>query len=420
MNRIDLTIIIPCSTDTKIKYCIQSIYETCTDDVEILVSLNGASEEIKEILKGFQGVKICEIKKANLSKAYNNGIKHASRSNILLMDSDCVFGKNTIKLLYSGLKHERLSKGLVVFKSTSLMSKIISKVREYTTTDFINSYSPPLAFSKDIKDLIGGYYFHEQIPWSEDSEFNYRVQQAGLKIHYNSEAVIYHTPLIIKQDIRSGFRYGRGKAISEKLKLLPRTNFLKPSLYTKRFVKTYEVLQKKGLFPALYYFFIWRSINRIGYLLQNLLFIFKKSFKIVDAVEIMLVTKDLRFLLQLRDKENNLEGPNNWGFIGGAINDEENYWDAIFREVKEEIGYELKNPVFFDTICDKNNNQMFVHHIFYEFIDECLENKEVYEGQRIKLFNYYEINKLELVPWFQRVYSKTFKKFIKIYKKKFF
>ena len=94
MNKLDLTIIIPCATDIKIKYCIQSIFETCIDDVEILVSLNGTSKDVKEVLKNFRNVKVCEIREANLSKAYNNGIKHASRNNILLMDSDCVFGKD--------------------------------------------------------------------------------------------------------------------------------------------------------------------------------------------------------------------------------------------------------------------------------------------------------------------------------------
>jgi len=268
MNELDLTIIIPCSTDTKIRYCIQSIYESCNNDVEILVSLNKTNKKIKEILKNFQKVKICEIKEANLSKAYNNGIKRASRSNVLLMDSDCVFGKNTIKLLYNGLKCEKLSKGLVVFQNNNLMSKVISMVREYTTTDFVSAYSPPLAFSKDIKGLIKKYYFHEQVAWSEDSEFNYRVQQARLRIHYNPEAVIYHAPISIKQDIRSGFKYGRGKRISEALNLLPKTNYFNISTHTKKFVKTYEIFCRKGLLPALYYFFIWRPVNRIGYITQ--------------------------------------------------------------------------------------------------------------------------------------------------------
>jgi glycosyltransferase involved in cell wall biosynthesis len=272
MDKLDLAIIIPCATDVKIKYCIQSIYETCADDVEILVSLNEASEDVKEILKSFKDVKVCEIEEANLSRAYNNGIKYASRNNILLMDSDCVFNKDTIKLIYNGLKCEKLSKGLVVFRSDSLISKTISGVREYTTTDFISAFSPPLAFSKDIKDLIGGYYFNKQVPWSEDFEFDYRVRRAGIKIYYNPKAVIYHAPIRMMQDIRSGFNYGRGKWISERLKLLPQTNYFSISMHAKKFVKTYEVFCKKGLLPALYYFFIWRPINRLGYITQSLIY----------------------------------------------------------------------------------------------------------------------------------------------------
>lgn len=277
MDRLDLTIVIPCSTDTKIKYCIQSIYETCKNDVEIVVSLNKASRDVKEILHDFLKVRICEIQEANLSTAYNNGIKHASRNNILLMDSDCIFSKNTIKLLYTGLEYEKFSKGLVIFRSNSLISKIISKVREYTTTDFISAYSPPLVFSKDIKNLIGGYYFHEQVPWSEDSEFNYRIQQAGLRIHYNPKAVIYHAPISIIQDIRSGFKYGRGKRISETLGLLPKTKYFDLPTHTKKFLKTYEVFHTKGLLPALYYFFIWRPVNKIGYLVEGLMYRFNRK-----------------------------------------------------------------------------------------------------------------------------------------------
>ncbi len=270
MDKFDLTIIIPCASDVRIKHCIQSIYQTCAEDVEVLVSLNNASEELREILKRFRSVKTCEINEANLSKAYNNGIKHASRNNILLMDSDCIFGKDAIKLLYNGLKYAKLSKGLVAFQSNGLMSKIISKVREYTTTDFVNAFSPPLVFSKDIKDLIGDYYFHEQVPWSEDSEFNYRVQRAGIKIHYNPRAVIYHAPLNIRQDMRSGFRYGKGKRISVELKLLPKRNYFDISMNIERFVRTYEVFCRKGFLPALYYFFIWRPVNRMGYIIQGL------------------------------------------------------------------------------------------------------------------------------------------------------
>lgn len=268
MNKLDLTIIIPCASDTRIKYCIQSIYKTCPDDIEVLVSLNNASKEVKDILKNFQNIKTCEIKESNLSKAYNNGIKRASRNNILLMDSDCIFAPKTIDLLWEGLKYAELSKGLVIFQTNNLMSKIIGRVREYTTTDFVNAYVPPLAFSKAVKNFIGGYYFNEKMPWSGDGEFEHRIRQAGLKIHYNPKAVIHHASLSFFRDIKSGFRYGRGRRIGVDLNLLPQRNYLKIATHLERFIRTYEVFYKKGLLAALYYFFIWRPVYRFGYIIQ--------------------------------------------------------------------------------------------------------------------------------------------------------
>lgn len=270
MKKLDLTIIIPCASDKRIKSCILSIYKTCPDNVEILVSLNNATSEVKNILKGFRKVKTCEIKEPNLSKAYNNGIRHASRNNILFMDSDCVFAHETIKLLYEGLKHAELSKGLVVFRTNSLMSRVIAKVREYTTTDFVSAYIPPLAFSKSIRNSIGGYYFNEKMAWSGDGEFDRRVRLAGLKIHYDSKAVIYHEPLSFIHDIKSGFRYGRGRRNGVDLNLLPKRNYLKISTHLEKFVRTYEVFKKKGALASLYYFFVWRPVYRFGYATQAL------------------------------------------------------------------------------------------------------------------------------------------------------
>jgi glycosyltransferase involved in cell wall biosynthesis len=271
MKRLNLTIIIPCSSDTKIKYCIESIYQHCKDDVEILVSLNNPTKKVKEVLKYFPKVKICEIKEANLSKAYNNGIANASRDNVLIIDSDCIVGENTIQLLYEGLSKALICKGRVIFQYNSLMSQIISKVREYTTTDFVNAYVPPLAFRKDIINFIDGYYFEERMPWCGDGELDYRIKKKEIKLLYIPEAIVYHAPISFCQDIKSAFRYGKGRRIGVDLGLLPKRDYLKLSTHLERFQKTWEVLQKKGFFASLYYFFVWRTVYRLGYFFQGFL-----------------------------------------------------------------------------------------------------------------------------------------------------
>lgn len=268
MRKLNLTIVIPCAFDKRIRSCIESIYKTCQDDIEILVSLNNASSEVRDIIKTFPYVKTCDIKEPNLSKAYNNGIEHATRDYVLFMDSDCLFGPQTINLIYEGLKDAKLSKGLVVFRTNDLMSRTIAKVREYTTTDFVSAYIPPLALAKSIKNYVGGYYFNENMAWSGDGEFDYRVRNAGLKINYNNRAVIYHDPLSFIQDIKSGFKYGKGRRIGVDMGFLPNRDYSKISTHTERFARTYEVFRKKGLLASLYYLFIWRPVYRSGYFVQ--------------------------------------------------------------------------------------------------------------------------------------------------------
>ena len=79
----DISIIIPCADDIRLAECIESIDE----NVEVIVSLNGATEEIRGIVRRF-GVQACEIPERNLGAACNEGIKVASSQNILLMNSD--------------------------------------------------------------------------------------------------------------------------------------------------------------------------------------------------------------------------------------------------------------------------------------------------------------------------------------------
>lgn len=243
----EVSIVIPVKDDIRIKECIDSIDE----DVEIVVVLNDASEEVNKIVSKLD-VKIVRIDEANLSKAYNAGIMNATYENILLMDSDCVFEKGTIKKLYNGLEHARLSKGMVVFKRKGINSNIVARVREFTTTDFCNAFSPPLAFKKDIINEIG-YYFNPKLKWEEDFDFNIRVKKSRLNIYWDKSAKIYHPPLSFRSDLRSAFNYGTGHGVGIKEEIY-KTNSI--SKEQKKKIKRYQkkyLMAKKGILCWLYY-----------------------------------------------------------------------------------------------------------------------------------------------------------------------
>lgn len=406
MAKLDLSIVIPCATDLAIVDCIRSIHATCPDDIEIIVSLNDPTPEVRNCLKSFPEVELCEISVRHLSRAYNRGISIAGRRNILLMDSDCTFENGAIQALYNGLKTRPISKGRVVFQSNGFVSSFIAKVREFTTTDFLNAYSPPLAFRKSIIDQIGHYFFHESIPWSEDNEFNFRVKKAGLQIAAVPNAIVYHRPLSLRADVQSGFRYGLGKRITESLGIFPVTKWLALETQLKRFRKTGQVWQAKGWLASLYYLFLWRPANRFGYAWQTI----KEHISNVYAnrnVVIALTTPNGRVLMQQRDDKPGLRGRNQWTFPGGRARPKEPIKDAIRRELLEELEYHPPNAVLVGRIREPGQPHPYIHNVFHASLTVPADKLKVHEGQRVNAIEPEAIKALDTVPWFWQLYGST-------------
>jgi len=61
-----------------------------------------------------------------------------------------------------------------------------------------------------------------------------------------------------------------------------------------------------------------------------------------DAVAALLVREDGRYVMQLRDAMPNIFYPDHWGCFGGAIDEGERPDDALRRELREELEFELQ------------------------------------------------------------------------------
>ena len=59
-----MSVVIPVADDLRIKECVESIDE----DVEVIVSLNGTSEYVRDLVK-MLGVRTCEMDERNLGAA---------------------------------------------------------------------------------------------------------------------------------------------------------------------------------------------------------------------------------------------------------------------------------------------------------------------------------------------------------------
>jgi len=255
-KKLALSIVIPCADDVRIKQCIESIDE----NVEIIAVLNGASKEVEGIVKGYK-LKIVRLPERNLAKALNVGIEKARNRKVILIDSDCVFQKGAIKKVYKALENNSIAKGKVVFQSNSFVSQVIAKTRDYVYYNPPKPYNPFLGVRKDVKDLIEGYYFDENIYWTEDADLNSRLKIAEIKVKYVFSAKAFHPPLTLKYDLRSAFRYGIGKRI--------RVVKGKSSGLGTHFESIPDLVSKKGILPGIYYFF-WSVSFASGYLYQIL------------------------------------------------------------------------------------------------------------------------------------------------------
>jgi len=267
-----MSIIIPVKNDVRIVNCIKSV----DADVEIVVVFNGATEEFKHIVDEFN-VTVVELKEAGLSNAYNEGISKAKYGKILLMDSDCVFTKGCIKKLYVGLEKAKLSKGNVKFLKETYIRNIVAKTREFTTSDFCNAFSPPLAFNKDIEADIG-YFFHPNLKWEEDWEFNLRVMKKGLKIYWDKTAIVYHPSLSIRSDLKSAFNYGIGHAQGTQMGVFGEEKELSFNVLISATKTQFLYLkEQKGILAAIYYE-IWKIAYRYGKTYQKRRYKNEKNF----------------------------------------------------------------------------------------------------------------------------------------------
>ena len=103
-----------------------------------------------------------------------------------------------------------------------------------------------------------------------------------------------------------------------------------------------------------------------------------------NAVAALLVLDQGRYVMQLRDAYPEIFYPGHWGCFGGAVNPGEDPLDALRREVKEELEYEIDSAVEF-TRFDFDFRRLGhdkVYRIYYEVhVTEAAFNRFVlHEG----------------------------------------
>ncbi len=115
-----------------------------------------------------------------------------------------------------------------------------------------------------------------------------------------------------------------------------------------------------------------------------------------QSVLILLINPKKQVLLALRDNKSSIVYPNHWSGIGGGIEENEAAIEALEREIKEEISCEVHNIKPLGEMIDSSVTCRVI--IFKGELHEELENIDLYEGQRLGLFYFEELNDILIPP----------------------
>jgi 8-oxo-dGTP diphosphatase len=117
-----------------------------------------------------------------------------------------------------------------------------------------------------------------------------------------------------------------------------------------------------------------------------------------------------KFLVYLRDNNPDIPFPNTWDLIGGHIEPGEIPLVALVREVKEEIGYDLKHSKYWNEyICLSGDISPNIKYIYHGIIDLPLNSLNLSEGQELRYVTVEEIENMK----FANVIKIILKEFIR-------
>tara|TARA_Y100000996_G_C22295621_1_gene549954 strand:+ start:98 stop:541 length:444 start_codon:yes stop_codon:yes gene_type:complete len=87
------------------------------------------------------------------------------------------------------------------------------------------------------------------------------------------------------------------------------------------------------------------------------------------------------FLLQKRDRKDSIWYPSMLGLFGGKIEEKEDEYQALKREVIEETKISLKKIFFLNSFQIKKGNEFYVRYVFYTKLKKLPNNFKVFEGR---------------------------------------
>ena len=123
-----------------------------------------------------------------------------------------------------------------------------------------------------------------------------------------------------------------------------------------------------------------------------------------QIAQIILENDNGEFLLYLRDGKPGIPFPHHWDMIGGHVEEGETPDEALIREVREEINFDLKDYSFFRKyLCLEGDAYPNIKYIYHGQINFPVEEITLLEGDRLQYFTREEIPDVKFANILKRI-----------------
>jgi 8-oxo-dGTP pyrophosphatase MutT (NUDIX family) len=120
-----------------------------------------------------------------------------------------------------------------------------------------------------------------------------------------------------------------------------------------------------------------------------------------EGAMLLIATDDYRLVLHHRDDIQGIAHPGRWAGFGGAVEAGETVEEALEREVMEETGIQLHNPIFLTKEMDLEGDGRSVS-MFYVIGGIEPAQITLREGQGLGVFTVAELRDLDISPFVRR------------------
>jgi 8-oxo-dGTP diphosphatase len=115
----------------------------------------------------------------------------------------------------------------------------------------------------------------------------------------------------------------------------------------------------------------------------------------------LLIVTDGGLLMHLRDDKPGIAHPGCWAGFGGAVEDGETVEEALHREVAEETGLVITDPVFLTDALDHEGDGRLVS-LFYVLSEYEPDDINLTEGAGVGVYRIEDLPSLKVTPFVRR------------------